>query len=219
MEFPQDGLLDLSRREDYAGLDAEMTEILGAAVSRAHFKDVGARHAYWCVACLVAISLTNSMQRSCINFMYTYNTEDAAKLQDPDFNIRVAVGGFDNDAYALLVGDSMSFISALFVLFTGGLSDFIDRKLLLCVSCFFWTLCTYLSSFATEFHQLLALKIIGTFFSAFTGPCSYSLLTDWIVPEERTMAYALYALGVQFGQPIQVYNVDMIDILGWKATF
>lgn len=160
------------------------------------FKEVDARHSYWCVACLIMISLTNSLQRSCINFMYTYQTEDAEKLQDADYNIRLAVNGFDNDAYALLVGDTMSLIGAVFVLFTGGLSDFIDRKMLLCVSCFFWTLCTYLSSFCTEFKQILALKIIMTFFSAFTGPCSYSLLTDWILPQERTMAYALYALGV-----------------------
>ena len=63
------------------------------------------------------------------------------------------------------------------------------------------------------------LKIFTNFFSAFQGPCSYSLLTDWIVPGERTLAYAFYALGVQFGQPLQAYNYDLIDYLGWSATF
>ena len=39
------------------------------------------------------------------------------------------------------------------------------------------------------------------------------------MPGERTLAYAFYALGVQFGQPLQAYNYDLIDYLGWSATF
>jgi hypothetical protein len=42
-----------------------------------------------------------------------------------------------------------------------------------------------------------------------------SLLTDWIKPGERTLAYAFYALGVQFGQPLQSYNQDLIEFFGW----
>ena len=131
--------------------------------------------------------------------MYTYYSDDPLKAMDTGFNIRMKVKGFDNEAYNFLVGDTMTLIYAVFVLFTGSLSDFVDRKLLLCCAVFGWTLCTYMSSFCTDFQQILALKIIMNFFSAFQGPCSYSLLTDWIRPQERTMAYALYALGVQFG--------------------
>jgi len=50
-----------------------------------------------------------------------------------------------------------------------------------------------------------------SFFTAFSGPCSYSLMSDWILPEHRTFAYALYALGVQFGGPISPINIDLID--------
>lgn len=56
-------------------------------------------------------------------------------------------------------------------------------------------------------------------FNAFSGPCSYSLITDWIPPEQRTLAYAVYALGVQFGGPISFYNMSIIDWLGWSAAF
>ena len=58
-----------------------------------------------------------------------------------------------------------------------------------------------------------------SFFTAFSGPCSYSLMSDWILPEHRTLAYARYALGVQFGGPISPINIDLIDELGWRATF
>ena len=34
------------------------------------------------------------------------------------------------------------------------------------------------------------------FFNAISGPCSYSLITDWVPPENRIMAYSIYAMGV-----------------------
>jgi MFS family permease len=128
--------------------------------------------------------------------MYAFYSEDSTKAADKDFNIRLAIKDFSYDNYCLLVGDMVQLIYAFFVLFTGSLSDFIDRKTLICIACFGWTTCTYLSAYAENFNQLFVLKILINFFSAFQGPCSYSLLTDWVKPGERTLAYAFYALGV-----------------------
>lgn len=168
--------------------------------------EVNKKHAYLCLVILVLISLNNTLQRSCLNYMYAYYTEDAKKVNDKDYNIRLAIEDFTYDNYCFLVGDLVQFIYALFVLFTGSLSDFIERKTLICIACFGWTICTYMSAYAENFNQLFVLKMLINFFSAFQGPCSYSLLTDWIKPGERTLAYAFYALGVQFGQPLQSYN-------------
>jgi MFS family permease len=79
-----------------------------------------------------------------------------------------------------MAGDFYTILYAFMVLFTGSLSDIFDRKLFLCGACFGWTACTYLSSFAINFHQLLVLRLIMSFFTALSGPCSYSLITDWI---------------------------------------
>lgn len=118
-----------------------------------------------------------------------------------------------------MVGDSFTIIYAFMVLFTGTASDLLDRKLLLCGSCFGWCACMYFSSFANKFHDLYVLRLIMSFFTAFSGPCSYSLITDWIPPHQRTMAYSLYALGVQFGGPLAPLNIAVIDWLGWRAAF
>ena len=119
----------------------------------------------------------------------------------------------------MMVGDTYTIIYAFMVLFTGSASDVLDRKMLLCGSCFGWCSCMYLSSFATNFQQLWVLRLIMSFFTAFSGPCSYSLITDWLPPHQRTMAYSLYALGVQFGGPIAPLNIPLIEWLGWRATF
>jgi MFS family permease len=58
-----------------------------------------------------------------------------------------------------------------------------------------------------------------SFFYAVSGPCSYSLITDWIPPESRIMAYSLYSLGAQFGSTLSTLNTSIIDWLGWRAAF
>ena len=105
------------------------------------------------------------------------------------------------------------------MLISGGLSDVMDRKMLLLGTFFVQTFCTFLSAYVDNFQQLLALRILIGVLGAVSGPCSYGLLTDWVPPEQRTMAYALYALGVQIGQPLSEINYGIIEWLGWRDAF
>lgn len=105
-----------------------------------------------------------------------------------------------------LVGDFSTIVYALMVLFTGSASDLMNRKHLLLGSCFGWSACIYFCSFANDFETLNVLKLIMNFFCAISGPCSYSLITDWVPPENRIMAYSLYAMGVQFASPMTPLN-------------
>lgn len=116
-------------------------------------------------------------------------------------------------------GNTFTIIYAFMVLFTGSLSDLFNRKYLLCSASFGWCLATCLCSFATRFWHLFALSLIQSFFTAFSAPCSYSLITDWISPEYRTLAFAIYALSVQFGGPLSFLNIHFVSWLGWQATF
>ena len=77
----------------------------------------------------------------------------------------------------------------------------------------------YLSGFATSWNQLFILRVLMGIFNAIAGPCSYSLITDWIPSEGRTLAYAIYASGVQIGGPMSHMNEGIIDWLGWRAAF
>ena len=147
------------------------------------------------------------------------NTSEYNYADDEFYSIRVDIANFDNEKYELMVGDTFTIIYAFMVLFTGAASDVLNRKKLLCGSCFCWCLCIYLCSFTDDFWHLYILRLIMCLFNAFAGPCSYSLITDWIHPSERTLAYSLYALGVQFGGPASLFNTMLIEWLGWRATF
>lgn len=187
-------------------------------MTRLNYQAADKWKAYVNFTLLVLISLGNTVQRSSISFMYTY-ADNENKMYDPHYSIRDAIPDFTPQNYQAMAGDTFTIIYAFMVLFTGSLSDLYPRKALLCTACFGWCLCTYLSSFATNFMQLYTLRLVQSFFTAFSGPCSYSLITDWIPPEHRTLSYAFYALGVQFGGPICPVNIDLIEWLGWRATF
>lgn len=187
-------------------------------MSKIRHTEMGKYHAYWCFFLLIMISVVNTFQRSTISFMFTFASSEE-KMYDKHYSIRDDIPDFTNENYAMMVGDTFTIIYAFMVLFTGSASDLFERKMLLCGSNFGWCACMYLSSFATDFQQLWVLRLIMSFFTAFSGPCSYSLITDWIPPHQRTMAYSLYALGVQFGGPIAPLNVALIEWLGWRATF
>lgn len=187
-------------------------------MSKIHYYEVSKYHSYWCFFLLVLISVINTFQRSTISFMYSFAVSQE-KMQDPHYTIWVDIPDFTPENFTFMVGDYFSIIYAFMVLFTGTASDFYNRRTLLLGSCFGWCAALYLSSFCTTFWQLNTLRLIQSFFTAFSGPCSYSLITDWILPQQRTMAYSLYALGVQFGGPLSPLNTAIIDWLGWRATF
>lgn len=132
--------------------------------------------------------------------MYTYQPNDFENNQnrtmDPHYSISTCLPDFTPENFQIMAGDFNTIVYAFMVLFTGSLSDLFERKLLLCGACFGWTACTYLSSYVINYHQLLVLRLIMSFFTALSGPCSYSLISDWIEPNQRTMAFAYYALGV-----------------------
>lgn len=105
------------------------------------------------------------------------------------------------------------------MLISGGVSDVLPRKSMMLGTFAVQTFCTFLSAYVDNFNQLLMLRILIGVLNAVSGPCAYGLLTDWVPPESRTMAYAWYALGVQLGQPLCDINYSIIEWLGWRDTF
>lgn len=200
-------------------MSAAQIEVFSAQMNREQFYAMGKCQSYLCFTMLILISITNTMQRSAISYMFSYQTADQEKFSDPMYNIQADLKDFNNENFGYIAGDSFTIYYAFLVLFTGSASDLFNRKYVILGSCFGWCMCTYLSSFSLNFQHLFVLRIIMAFFNAVSGPCSYSLITDWIPPESRVMAYSIYALGVQAGGPFSTMNIYIIDWLGWRAAF
>jgi len=61
--------------------DAEM-ELVSVQFSKIRYEEVSKFHSYWCFTLLVLISLSNTLQRSTIGFMFSYQNADETKTYD-----------------------------------------------------------------------------------------------------------------------------------------
>lgn len=93
-------------------------------------------------------------------------------------------------------GPSIQVLFAFVMLISGGISDLVSRKLLILGAFAVQTFVIYLCSMTETYRQLFMMKMLIGILNSVVSPCSYGILTDWVPPESRTLAYAWYALGV-----------------------
>jgi MFS family permease len=154
-----------------------------------------------------------------INGMNSFKTKEGKKDLDPYYNIKLSVTDFTSQNFGLLNGPAFTLIYAVLILFTGPLSDNLNRTKMICFSCIGWSTMTYLMGFATEFWHLLICRTGLAVFMSFYGPTTLSLISDLFPQEHRTFAFSLYAIGSQAGYPLTSFNRPMIGLFGWRGTF
>ena len=57
-------------------MSAAQIEVFSAQMNRVQYYALGPYHSYACFSMLIFISVTNTMQRSAISFMYSYQTQE-----------------------------------------------------------------------------------------------------------------------------------------------
>lgn len=86
---------------------------------------------------LVFAQISNQWQRFVISSVYLFK-EDGLE-DDPYYNMKAAIPGMDDSRYGLVAGPAFTIFYAIFVLFTGVLSDNFNRKILLTVASILWS--------------------------------------------------------------------------------
>ena len=74
-------------------MSAGEMEVFSAAMTRLYHDTVDKWRAYGNFVLLILISLTNTVQRSSISFMYTF-ADDGEKMYDPHYSIRDDIRDF-----------------------------------------------------------------------------------------------------------------------------
>lgn len=100
------------------------------------------------------------------------------------------------------------------------LADRTNRKRVVAVALLIWSGMTALCGTATSYLQLVLFRIGVGVGEAGGSPPSYSLISDYYGPEERSTALAIYSLGVPFGILFGfLIGGQMSEWLGWRAAF
>lgn len=127
------------------------------------------------VLVMLLLSFTsNQWCRQLINYLCNFSSGAA---NDGYLYINAALN-FNQEYYAALASFAFTSIFSLFSLFGGSIADRYDRKSILAISAFFWSLMTLLQSFVTDKFQLIPTRVLLGAAQAFFNPAAYTILSD-----------------------------------------
>jgi MFS family permease len=121
----------------------------------------------------------------------------------------------------LLNGPAFNFTFALFSFLFMKLPDYIGKKFSFFASAFLVGLCTFLTSFCTQFWHLLICRAGTAIASAVISSVPITLLSDYFPPQARGRAIAVYSMGIYVGMGITSALGAAIDVetTNYKQVF
>lgn len=119
----------------------------------------------------------------------------------------------------MLVGPGYSCLFAILLLFTGSLTDKVNRKWMLSLSCLCWSITTYMHSHAHNIEQLIGMRAVLGGFHAFFGPAAFSMVADFFPKEKRARAFFIYNILCQLGESISAMTINLVVLVGWRAAY
>jgi MFS family permease len=122
----------------------------------------------------------------------------------------VAIDNFNDFRYGLVAGPVFTIIFATLNLFTGALADKVSRKMLLSVAAICWSITSLGTAFTHTFPMICLYRTMLGGFEAFGNPISYSLIVDFVPPENRTLANSVFSIGIFVGAGLASISVLII---------
>ena len=94
-----------------------------------------------------------------------------------------------------------------------------SRKWLLCGAAILWS-CTSIATALSDYYwELVLFRMLLGLFEACLSPAAYSLIADFFPPETRTVANAMFSVGIYLGAAFSNLSIIIILAIGWRATY
>ena len=107
--------------------------------------------------------------------------------------------GISDTSFSLLQGYAFAAFYTLAGLPLGRLVDRGNRRNLIFVGLLFWSAATALFAFAQDYTQLLIARVGVGIGEAVLAPAAYSLIADYVAPQRRGRALAVYYVSIAIG--------------------
>jgi predicted MFS family arabinose efflux permease len=128
--------------------------------------------------------------------------------------------GISDTQFGLLTGLAFALLYTSAGIPVARLADRFNRVHLLTIATTIWSVMTMLSGYATNFVQLLLLRLgVGIGESA-ANPCTISMLSDRFPRHQRASALAIVAMGASAGSLVGGFAGGWLgEHVGWRAAF
>lgn len=136
---------------------------------------------------------------------------------------------------SLLQGFAFALFYTIIGLPLGRLADRTNRRWLVAIGVFFWSLMTMACGLAKSYSMLFLARMGVGIGEATISPCSYSIISDYFPREKLSRAISVYFMGVYLGAGLAYivggFVIDMVsgmdkislpmvgDISAWQVTF
>ncbi|MHA1271283.1 MAG: MFS transporter [Candidatus Helarchaeota archaeon] len=116
-----------------------------------------------------------------------------------------------------LVTTITTLVSGAFMVFWGYYSDKVARKYAMFFSSIIWSIFSFLTYFSINYIQLLLFRSLTGIGLGCVLPIGFSVISDIISPERRSMAFAFWGVALGFGAGVG-YIVSTFSI-EWRTPF
>ena len=159
----------------------------------------------WVLFLLVVVYTSNFIDRTIVNIVGQAIKTDL-KLSDTQLG--------------LLNGPAFAIFYAVVGVGFGLLSDRMRRSTVITISLALWSAFTAACGFAQNFGQLFLLRMGVGVGEAGCSPAAQSLISDYYSPKSRSIALAVYSLGIPFGTLFGALAGGLIaQQFGWRQAF
>eukprot|EP00050_Salpingoeca_kvevrii_P020745 m.102295 g.102295 ORF g.102295 m.102295 type:complete len:518 (-) comp9002_c0_seq2:55-1608(-) len=126
---------------------------------------------------------------------------------------------FTDTQQGLLTGPAFTVVFVLAGLPLSYIADHYNRKLVLLGGLCFWTLCTCLVYFVSEYYQLLLLRFFLGVGEASCNPAAFAMIAHAFPPAQHATALSVYHFGVYLGGGGGLLLAGVLNkALGWRKT-
>lgn len=150
----------------------------------------------WYIVVILFIAYTLAyIDRQCINLLVEPIKQD---LQISDTQI------------SLLQGFAFVFFYTIFGIPLGRLADRRNRRIVISIGIFFWSIMTAACGLARHFWYLFMARVGVGIGEACLSPAAYSMIADLFPKEKRGVPISFYAMGIYFGSGVASIIVGSI---------
>lgn len=150
----------------------------------------------WYVVVVLFVAYTLAyIDRQCINLLVEPIKHD---LQISDTQI------------SLLQGFAFVFFYTIFGIPLGRLADRRNRRIVISIGIFFWSIMTAVCGVARHFWYLFMARVGVGIGEACLSPAAYSMIADYFPKEKRGVPISFYAMGIYFGSGVASIIVGYI---------
>mmetsp|Transcript_7828 Transcript_7828/g.13124 ORF Transcript_7828/g.13124 Transcript_7828/m.13124 type:complete len:266 (+) Transcript_7828:444-1241(+) len=173
----------------------------------------------WLYLAIIALTgISYNSQKYSLPYAFGYHSDDPLQMNNPFFQISVEYPELAT-YYPLLSGFAVLLPQAFVGIYTGVLTDKVNRVRLLAAATILWSSSTLLAGEIDNFWVFSGMRVLfGVAVSCANAP-GLSLIRDYFSKDYRTFANSINSFSMYGGYFFSSLSIVFINLFGWRNDY